>query len=195
MKRVFRNAMMFGILAGMLSFTSCGDNKKKEEKTNSEQQEMKQPEVKGHVNEGETAETTAEFSDEVTGAIYASYAEIKDALVASDAEKAKAAASDLVKKVEEKSNEGLDEITSAAGEIASLDDVNKQREAFSKLTAAMGDVLESSIASGEIYKQFCPMAFQGKGDYWYSNTKEIYNPYFGEKMLKCGRTEETIAKK
>lgn len=195
MKRVFRNAMMLGVLAGMLSFTSCGDNKKKEEKTNSEQQEMKQPEVQGHVNEGETAETTAEFSDEVTGEIYAFYAKIKDALVASDAAKAKAAASDLAQKTEAENAEDLGEITSAAKDIASTEDVNKQREAFSKLTAAMGDVLESSIASGEIYKQFCPMAFQGKGDYWYSNTKEIYNPYFGEKMLKCGRIEETIAKK
>ena len=36
------------------------------------------------------------------------------------------------------------------------------------------------------------MAFEGKGDYWYSTSEEIRNPYFGDKMLKCGRVDETI---
>ena len=30
------------------------------------------------------------------------------------------------------------------------------------------------------------MASDGKGANWLSETKEITNPYFGAKMLKCG---------
>jgi hypothetical protein len=56
----------------------------------------------------------------------------------------------------------------------------------------MESVLEGAISTGEIYKQFCPMAFEGKGDYWYSTSSEIRNPYFGDKMLKCGRVEKVI---
>ena len=44
----------------------------------------------------------------------------------------------------------------------------------------------------ELYFQFCPMARNGEGANWLSSTKEIVNPYMGQRMLKCGRTEETL---
>ena len=44
----------------------------------------------------------------------------------------------------------------------------------------------------ELYLQFCPMAKNGDGANWLSNTKEIVNPYMGQRMLACGRTEETL---
>ena len=56
----------------------------------------------------------------------------------------------------------------------------------------MEDILEGAIDSGTVYKQYCPMAFNNTGAYWFSNSKEIFNPYFGEKMLKCGRVEAEI---
>jgi len=42
------------------------------------------------------------------------------------------------------------------------------------------------------YYQYCPMAFDNKGAYWISNETEIRNPYFGEKMLKCGENKDTL---
>jgi hypothetical protein len=36
------------------------------------------------------------------------------------------------------------------------------------------------------------MAFNKKGAYWLSESKVIRNPYFGEKMLDCGETRETL---
>ncbi|MBD3391520.1 MAG: DUF3347 domain-containing protein, partial [Chitinivibrionales bacterium] len=41
------------------------------------------------------------------------------------------------------------------------------------------------------YLAFCPMAFGNKGAYWLQTGKEIRNPYFGAKMLKCGEIRET----
>ena len=46
-----------------------------------------------------------------------------------------------------------------------------------------------------LYRQYCPMAFDNKGAHWLSETEAIRNPYFGEKMLSCGQTKETLAAK
>ena len=45
----------------------------------------------------------------------------------------------------------------------------------------------------DLYYQFCPMAKNGEGANWLSATKEIINPYMGQRMLKCGKTQEVIA--
>ena len=36
------------------------------------------------------------------------------------------------------------------------------------------------------------MANGDKGAYWLSSIEEIENPYFGDEMLKCGETRETL---
>ena len=130
----------------------------------------------------------AEFSNENVKQAYDQYLSIKDALVQTNAE----AASEAAKQLQEKTAENNPEIAEIAGKLAAESDVNVQREIFSELTAAMDPILKEAITSGKIYKQFCPMAFEGKGDYWYANSEEIRNPYFGDKMLKCGRVDETI---
>lgn len=83
-------------------------------------------------------------------------------------------------------------IVTAATNIVTNADVNVQREAFSELTKSMDAILEGALKSGEIYKQYCRMAFEGKEDFWYSNSKEIRNPFFVDKMLNCYRIEATI---
>ncbi len=46
--------------------------------------------------------------------------------------------------------------------------------------------------TSELYYQFCPMAKNGEGANWLSSTEEIINPYMGQRMLKCGKTQEVI---
>ncbi|MFT6782718.1 MAG: Cu(I)/Ag(I) efflux system membrane fusion protein, partial [Saprospiraceae bacterium] len=36
------------------------------------------------------------------------------------------------------------------------------------------------------YVQYCPMAKDNQGADWISTEKLIRNPYFGDKMMKCG---------
>ena len=43
-----------------------------------------------------------------------------------------------------------------------------------------------------IYYQYCPMYNGGKGANWLSKENIIKNTYFGDQMLTCGRTIETI---
>ncbi|MGB8705059.1 MAG: DUF3347 domain-containing protein [Gillisia sp.] len=174
------------ILGAAFSLVSCGDNSKKEKQTITVNQEsnIQAPDVEDVDTTG-----TAKFKDEQTARIFKDYIEVKSAFVASDASKAGKAADQLLSDLKEDANKDLKD---AAQKIARETDINKQREAFSNLTAAMGKKLEGALKSGEVYKLYCPMAFQGKGDYWYSNSKEIKNPYFGQKMLTCGRVDKTI---
>jgi Cu(I)/Ag(I) efflux system membrane fusion protein len=43
-----------------------------------------------------------------------------------------------------------------------------------------------------VYYQFCPMANNSKGAYWLSESADIRNPYYGESMLTCGETKDTL---
>ena len=52
--------------------------------------------------------------------------------------------------------------------------------------------MKDALQSGTIYKQYCPMAFNNEGAYWLSESKDIMNPYFGDRMLKCGRVDAEI---
>jgi len=52
-------------------------------------------------------------------------------------------------------------------------------------------LVKGKLSSGNIYKDFCPMALDG-GAYWLSSEKNILNPYYGDKMLKCGTVKEVL---
>jgi len=186
-----KNVLILAAIAGTLSLNSCKENKEKNEDPEPMQNETHEGEMGSQIkDEIGMDKTTAEFIDLATAAVYNHYIAIKTALVQTDAELAQDHAKQMIAELE--NTEANAEIANAARKLATSTDVNVQREAFSELTKSMDAILEGALKSGEIYKQYCPMAFEGKGDFWYSNSKEIRNPYFGDKMLKCGRIEATI---
>lgn len=71
-------------------------------------------------------------------------------------------------------------------------DIEEQRKHFVTVTKAVEKLVDGNVTSGALYKQYCPMAFGNTGAYWLSDSKEIRNPYFGDKMLKCGRIDAEI---
>jgi len=72
-------------------------------------------------------------------------------------------------------------------------DIDKQRAAFAPFNQALYKSVKSfGLDKVTVYYQFCPMANSDKGAYWFSNSEEIQNPYFGEMMLGCGEVKETI---
>lgn len=191
MKKQVKNVLILSAIAGTLSLYSCKENKEKNDGPEPMQNEMHEGEMGSQMkDEIGMDQTTAEFKDQATAALYDHYIAIKTALVKTDAELAQDHAKQMIAELENADSNV--EIVTAARKIATNTDVNVQREAFSELTKSMDAILEGALESGEIYKQYCPMAFEGKGDFWYSNSKEIRNPYFGNKMLKCGRIEATI---
>lgn len=134
------------------------------------------------------------------------YLNLKNALVASDAEATKAAANEVLTiarampvatlTTDEKAyaEEKTARVISSVEEIAAASDVEAQRAHLEPLSEAVFSLAKAFDAAGQtLYYQHCPMALNDKGAYWLSANEEIQNPYFGEKMLKCGSTEEVYA--
>lgn len=166
----------------LIGLASCGDAKNKQNNEISTPEEIE-------TKKADTPEIVeASFSDEMTGKVFNAYQQMRIALVNSDYEEVNLTAGNLAKSY---TGEG-DEMNSMVIAMAEAKDIEDQRELFSQMTAEVETLFKESISEGAIYKQFCPMAFEGKGGYWISNVEEIRNPYYGDKMLKCGKVTEII---
>jgi len=68
------------------------------------------------------------------------------------------------------------------------------RKAFEGISTAMLNMEKQFGHSGPdtFYKIFCPMAFDNKGAFWLAKDKQINNPFFGAKMLRCGEVKDTF---
>ncbi|MBB6461324.1 DUF3347 domain-containing protein [Flammeovirga kamogawensis] len=84
------------------------------------------------------------------------------------------------------------EVKEAIAAIGSTDNLEAQRKSFEVVTAYYTEVAKSGEAGMDLYVVHCPMAFNNTGANWLSGTNEVVNPYFGDKMLHCGRVMETI---
>lgn len=142
---------------------------------------------------------------EQIAAVVDSYLKLKDNLVASDAAKAQADAKAVVTAAEKVdvsalqgeqkafAEERLGEVKQSASKMAAATDLAAQRGQLELLSEATFALTKAFGASDQtLYYQHCPMAMDNQGAYWLSSNQEIRNPYFGEQMLKCGSTEETM---
>ncbi len=82
--------------------------------------------------------------------------------------------------------ENAEHINQNAGKIA------HQREHFQMLSKDVEDLVKAFGGGQKLYKDFCPMADNGKGASWLSEMKDIKNPYFGDEMLECGEVKEEL---
>jgi Protein of unknown function (DUF3347) len=79
-----------------------------------------------------------------------------------------------------------------ASAISTSKDISVQRTAFSNLSNSMIELIKVAKATDPVYLQHCPMANDGKGADWLSKENAVKNPYYGNMMLTCGKTVETI---
>jgi len=124
---------------------------------------------------------------------------LKDVFVTSDAEEVAKQASESLEIIEELSlhsedsaEEKWQHILHQWHQIAhSEKDIEKQRKSFKSLNENLIPLAKNiNIHEETWYLQECPMADQDTGAYWISLEKHVINPYFGERMLKCGSVEE-----
>ena len=117
------------------------------------------------------------------------YLEVKDALVASDSTKVQVASSglsDALSKIK-----GCENTAKLAHKVVASNGLEEQRRLFTLLTSDVIPLFkQAEIKSGSIFMQFCPMANNGDGGYWLAKEDQIRNPYYGDKMLKCGKVIE-----
>jgi len=122
------------------------------------------------------------------------YYEVKDALVSSNAGVAGTRATALINaiKANEKTNASKvlrDKIIFDAEHIAESKDIEHQRDHFTSLSTDFYALVKTVKLSDEpVYYAYCPM----KKSYWLSEVEAIKNPYFGNKMLTCGKVAEVL---
>ncbi|MDF1571773.1 MAG: efflux RND transporter periplasmic adaptor subunit [Bacteroidales bacterium] len=86
-----------------------------------------------------------------------------------------------------------DNLENTLEHVAHHGSIEELRSAYKGISDAMIALTRSFGTPGDtLYLQYCPMANNDQGANWLSNYSEIKNPYFGEMMLKCGETHDTI---
>lgn len=90
--------------------------------------------------------------------------------------------------------EQLEALGTHLGGVAGAANIEAQREQFGFLSQALINTLTAFGVEGEVYVQHCPMAFGGAGGNWLSETAAIRNPFYGDAMLTCGSTIDTLTK-
>ncbi len=142
------------------------------------------------------------------GDVVTQYLAVKDALVSDDATKSRTAAKEMkvaIGKVNMKLLTDNDHHMSWMNAVIMMNeqidllrsesDIENQRTAFSKLSDDLTNIVQVlgvDLGGKALYLEFCPMASGNKGAYWLSKEKEIANPYFGDKMLRCGSVKEEL---
>ena len=180
-------------LAGLLFvlFISCSEEKKHD--SNHEKSLMTS---KHHSGENSEKKMTY-LNDVVEG-----YMQVKDALVASNEKKAASAAETMLEAFknfpmnklnhdEHKTYMDIYENSKEQLEHIAKSNLAHQREHFVSLSKDTYDLVKLLGTETTLYKEYCSM-YKKKGGMWLSKSNQIRNPYYGNKMLKCGEVQEEI---
>lgn len=129
------------------------------------------------------------------------YLGLKNALVASDANAAKAKAAALLTVLSAPVDKSLkpdqqkllaanlEKLKFDSRHISESPSIDHQREHFESLSKNMYTVLSGLKANSTVlYEQYCPM----KKAYWISEKSAIENPYYGSTMPDCGEVKATL---
>lgn len=129
------------------------------------------------------------------------YMVLKDALVATDEAAAAKAGNKLestlkgfnVSRYTAEQQKELKDIIDDAMEHAEhigKSEIDHQREHFKTLSKDITDMVAITGTENTLYQQFCPMYDNGSA--WLSMNKEVKNPYYGSKMMNCGKVQKEI---
>lgn len=158
------------------------------------------------VKQEEQSEVGSSFADQTPDEFVAqldkgvmSYLELKNALVETDKDAASLSADMFLKSINEIDMnlikgeahiywmEQLNSLKSHGESIKISNEIEKQRDQFDFLSQTMINTLKAfGTVDKTYYVQYCPMAKDNQGADWISTESQIRNPYFGDKMMKCG---------
>jgi hypothetical protein len=206
-------SMFYSLLLSAAAFTflaNCSGNKKKDDHAGHDDHATE--DSTQHPSESTAAAEPSKPQFQVDGSfqnqlasVFTSYVELKDAFVASDANKVKDEAKqtdEALAKVDMKLLSGaahndwmnyLSPMQSSLKEIQASTDIEAQRKALSDLSDNLYKSVKAfGLGGKEAFYDYCPMAFNNEGAYWLSDQEQIRNPYFGDKMLACGEVKEKL---
>lgn len=191
-----------------LMAVSCKDGKKEEGSDDAMHSEMSSEEDHHHEEgmehdemdgSGDMMGSKAQASD--ANQVLADYMVLKNALVADNKEDAARAGEKIesalrglnISSYTAEQQKELKDIVADAAEHAEhigKSEMDHQREHFKTLSKDMIDMVAITGADGKMYQMFCPMYDDGSP--WLSMEKEVKNPYYGSKMISCGKMEKEI---
>ena len=159
--------------------------------------------AQGEMHQKEVTIEQNKMKNPATTPIIDAYMQIKNGLVATDKNAAAEGATallaafkafDMSKLSGEMHKEYMDILENAKeqAEHIAKSPIDHQREHFEDLTTDITDMIALLGTEKTLYQDHCPMANNGKGANWLSEIKEIKNPYFGSKMMKCGSITKQI---
>jgi len=148
---------------------------------------------------------TEDLFKEQLNVLAKSYISVKDALVETDANKTIKLIEDFLAKLEQVDMkllkgeahvfwmEQYNIMLTHGRKILIMEDIEKQRAQFSFVSDALITSINAFGTKGSmLYVQHCPMAFDNEGGDWLSDEENIRNPYYGDKMLKCGVVKKRL---
>ena len=156
-----------------------------------------------HTNHQDMIATATSKSNELQS-VFDNYFLVKDALIQSDTSATAIVAKELVTAISNVKMDKLEmevhmvwmkvlnQMKTDATQMANSKDIKKQRNHFVTLSKEMYLLMKVAKYDETVYYQHCPMANDGKGANWLSKENEVKNPYYGNRMLTCGKTVETI---
>ena len=157
-----------------------------------------------HSSMNERIKVSTEFQNQLKD-VYNDYLSLKDALVKDDSHTAINEAKRLLgnldridmKLLTDSEAHGhwmsLDkELRSSTGSISETTDIKAQRNHFKHLSSHLVNAIQLFGVNEKVYLEFCPMADNNNGAYWLSKEEKIFNPYFGDVMLRCGEVKQVI---
>jgi hypothetical protein len=199
------------VIAFAMLFLTAFKNEKKQDESNAIHME----ETNNHHNDGngsmvnnssEGATKAASIqNNSSTSEIIDAYLQLKNALTEDNKEKAAEAGNAIlaafsnfnISQLTEDEHKEYMEIVENAKEQAEhivKSPIDHQREHFEVLSNDVKDLIALlGIETGTtLYETFCPMYNNPKGAMWLSETDEIKNPFYGSKMLKCGKVQKQM---
>ena len=209
MKNLRVNTWVLAIVFVTLIVISCKDSTKKNS-TDSMHSEMSHDgdnEHNGDANmehkQMHSSKEMATNNSQMTNSkqVMIDYMTLKNALVATSQEEAAKAGNQMVISLKsfdmsgfnaEQQTELKDIITDAVehAEHIGESEMDHQREHFKNLSKDMMSMVAITGTNATLYQQYCPM--YDKGSAWLSLEKDIKNPYYGSKMMNCGKVEKEI---
>ena len=202
------NYQVLGVATAIL-FSSCSGNKHeahdREIKSDSMAPMKSDPETKPVMTEIKVFEAVDPSVKTQLNSFLTDYFALNKALIEDNNDRAKAAViklSETVNKFDMSKLVGeqmdfyhtqlskLNTAIKGINESADIEDTRLELATVSESIYALVKAYHSNSTS--LYYQFCPMAKNGEGANWLSETKEIVNPYMGQRMPNCGRTKETL---
>lgn len=164
--------------------------------------EEKQEDVDYEITRVKT-EVSPDFKDDLED-VFDAYVELKNAFFDKDAKNIRDKAGKMKKEIDDVDarklqfmggewEKNLLDMKKALVSIEQSENLADRRSQLEVLSISMYETIKTfGLEKQEVYRQYCPMAFDNEGAYWLSDKEKIQNPYFGDEMPECGEVREKL---